>query len=269
MLDYQEYIIDEDEYQGDGDGYHGNGYDKLDGDYALFYKVAKGFTHRVSREDTHDFLHDLLLAMAKVKASYTAKGKELTEGGLVRVAQYQVAQYWRKWYHRNNGIDCSQCSQAQKDKCKDWFLYPDCPKAVKLERLDRIVEDGNGGETALHELIADDNAVDCCQSAKWDTFLTEHFGIVRRCEQAPCGPGCSFSVGYPFVSAPPFYASVSALSCRIRRRLASRRRAPCGSGGCCSNRRSRQWPAPVGWADHRVAGSPLVLETAGSVPPYR
>ncbi len=35
MLDYQEYIIDEDEYQGDGDGYHGNVYDQLDGDYAL------------------------------------------------------------------------------------------------------------------------------------------------------------------------------------------------------------------------------------------
>ena len=160
MLEYQEYIIDEDEYQGDGDGYHGNGYDQLDGDYALFYKVAKGFTHRVRHEDTEDFLHDLLLAMARVKAKYNAIGKELTEGGLVRVAQYKVAGYWRKWYHEKNGIDCSQCSKAQKDKCKDWFLYPDCPKAVKLERLDRIVEDGNGGETALHELIADDNAID-------------------------------------------------------------------------------------------------------------
>jgi hypothetical protein len=160
MLDYQEYIIDEDEYQGDGNGYHHNGYNQLDGDYALFYKVAKGFTHKVKHEDSEDFLHDLLLAMARVKAKYNAIGKELTEGGLVRVAQYKVADYWRKWYHEKNGIDCGQCSKAQRDKCKDWFLYPDCPKAVKLERLDRIVEDGNGGETALHELIADDNAID-------------------------------------------------------------------------------------------------------------
>jgi len=160
MLDYVDYTIDGDGYQGDGDGYHNNGYDQLDGDYALFYKVAKGFTHRVKHEDTEDFLHDLLLAMARVKAKYNAIGKELTEGGLVRVAQYKVAGYWRKWYHEKNGIDCSQCTNAQRDKCKDWFLYPDCPKAVKLERLDRIVEDGNGGETALHELIADENAVD-------------------------------------------------------------------------------------------------------------
>ena len=40
MLDYVDYNID-------GDGYHANGYDRLDGDYTLFYKVAQGFTHRV------------------------------------------------------------------------------------------------------------------------------------------------------------------------------------------------------------------------------
>ncbi len=160
MLDHIDYSIEANRSQGNGDGYHNNSYDRLDGDWALFYKVAKGFTHRVMREDREDFLHDLFLAFAKVKAIYTTKGKELTTGGLVRVAQYQVAQYQRKWYHQKNGIDCSQCSQAQRDKCKDWFLYPDCPKAIKMERLDRIVQDGNGGETALHELIADDNAID-------------------------------------------------------------------------------------------------------------
>jgi len=35
----------------------------------------------------------------------------------------------------------------------------------------------------------------CCQSAKWDTFGTEHFGIVKRCEQAPSGPDCSLCGG--------------------------------------------------------------------------
>jgi len=153
MLDYYDYTIDGNGYQGNG-----NGYDQLDGDYALFYKVAKGFTHRVKREDSEDILHDLILAMARVKASYNSKGKELTEGGLVRIAQYEVADYWRKWFKRINGIDCSRCSKAQREKCKDWFMYPDCPKAVKQERLDKLIEDGNGGSTELHELIADDNA---------------------------------------------------------------------------------------------------------------
>ena len=153
MLDQIDYIMDGNGYQGNG-----NGYDQLDGDYALFYKVAKGFTHRVKCEDTQDFLHDLILAMSRVKATYAAKGKELTTGGLVRVAQYEVADYWRKHFKRINGIDCSCCSKAQRDKCREKDLYGNCPKAVKLESLDRIVENGNGASVPLYELIADDNA---------------------------------------------------------------------------------------------------------------
>jgi hypothetical protein len=165
MLDYAEYTIDNDGYQGNGNGYHGNGhngYDQLNGDWGLYYKVAKRFTYKVVREDSEDFLHDLFLAFARVKASYQVKGKELTEGGLMRVAQYELADYWRKHFKRINGIDCSRCSKAQREKCKEWFLYGDndCPKAIKLERLDKLVEDGNGDATPLHELIADDKAID-------------------------------------------------------------------------------------------------------------
>jgi hypothetical protein len=158
MLDYHEYTIDGDAYQDNGDGYHGNGYDRLDGDYAPFYKVANGFTNKVKREDREDFLHDLFLAFANVKASYTAKGKELTIGGLVRIAQYELATYWRKHFKLINGIDCGSCSKAQRGKCREKDLYGECPRAVKLENLDRVIEDGNGGSTELHELIADDNA---------------------------------------------------------------------------------------------------------------
>jgi hypothetical protein len=160
MLDYQEYTIDGDAYQGDGNGYHGNGYDKLDGDYALFYKVANGFTNKVKREDREDFLHDLFLAFAKVKASYTAKGKELTIGGLVRIAQYELADYWNKWFYQKNGVNCHSCSKAQRGKCREKDLYGECPRAVKLESLDRVIEDGNGDSTPLCELIADDKAID-------------------------------------------------------------------------------------------------------------
>ena len=162
MLDYQEHTIDGDGYQGNGDGngYHGNGYDQLDGDYALFYKVASRFTHKVRREDTVDFLHDLMLAFATVKASYTTKGKELTEGGLVRIAQHKLADYWHKWYYQKNGIDCHRCSKAQRQKCRSQDLYSECPRAIKLDNLDRLIEDGNGDSTPLYELIADDMAVD-------------------------------------------------------------------------------------------------------------
>lgn len=112
MLDYQDYNTQIDHYQGNGNGngngngFHPNGYDHLDGDWALFYKVAKGFTHRVRPEDRQDFLHDLLLTMAKVKAKYQAIHKELTEAGLIRVACYDVAEYWRRQFKRINGTDC-------------------------------------------------------------------------------------------------------------------------------------------------------------------
>jgi hypothetical protein len=157
MLDYHEYNTSGKGYQGNG-----NGYDQLDGDWALYYKVARGFVKRVKPEDRGDFLHDLLLVMAKVKAKYDQIGKPLTEAGLIRVACYERAQYWRGRFKRINGIDCSRCSKAQREKCKEWFLYGDndCPKAIKMERLDKLVEDGNGDSTPLHELIADDNAVD-------------------------------------------------------------------------------------------------------------
>ena len=157
MSDYEEYTIEDNGYQGNGNG---NGYNQLDGDYALFYKVGKRFIYKVRRDEREDFLHDLFLKFARVKAAYDAKGKELTEGGLMRVAKYELAGYWRKYYHKINGIDCGRCSKAQREKCKDWFLYPDCPKAVKMERLDQLVEDGNGDATPLHELIADDEAID-------------------------------------------------------------------------------------------------------------
>jgi hypothetical protein len=151
-----EYIIDKD----NGNGYHQNGYDQLKGDYAIFYTIADKFTHKVKREDREDFLHDLFLAFAKVKASYDAKGKELTTGGLVRVAQYKLADYWHDWFFRTNGVDCSRCSKAQRDKCQTLDANAECPRAIKLESLDRVIEDGNGDSTSLHELIADDNAVD-------------------------------------------------------------------------------------------------------------
>ncbi len=164
MLDVAEYNRDDDHNQGNGNGYNGNGngngYDKLSGDYASFYKVAKRFNHRVKREDSEDFLHDLFIKFAKVSASYQAKGKELTEGGLMRVAKFELADYWRRHFKRVNGVECGRCAKAQRAKCKNDNLYPNCPKAISMESLDRLVEDGNGDSTPFAEFIADDRAVD-------------------------------------------------------------------------------------------------------------
>jgi hypothetical protein len=157
MLDYKKYTRQVDHYQGNGNG---NGYNHLEGDWALFYKVAKGFTHRVKPEDRQDFLHDLLLTMAKVKAKYDTIGKELTEAGLIRVACYEVAQYWRENFRRFNGTNCGRCSYEQRSKCRDKNLYLECPKAIRLESLDKLITDADGNQIELYQMIADDNAVD-------------------------------------------------------------------------------------------------------------
>lgn len=83
--------------QPDYDGHDLLSYRHLDGEWALFYKIARHFVHKVKKEDRADFLHDLLLEMAKVKAKYGAKGKPLTEAGLMRVASYEVCDYWENF----------------------------------------------------------------------------------------------------------------------------------------------------------------------------
>jgi hypothetical protein len=168
MLDYAEYIIDGKGYQ--GNGHHRNGYDKLEGDWLAYYKVAKNFTHKVKPEDREDFLHDLFVAFASVKVKYQDKGKELTIYGLVRIAQYEVADYWRKWYKRNQNTTCERCSKAQRRKCKEDNLYSQCPKAIQLESLSKLIEDGSGNRVELYQLLADDKAVDL--TARLDAKLT-------------------------------------------------------------------------------------------------
>ena len=156
MLDCAEYTIDGDGHQ--ENGHHRNGYDKLDGDWLAYYKVAKNFTGKVKPEDREDFLHDLFVEYAKIASSYQAKGKELTTGGLVRIAQYRVADYWRRYFRRIYGRDCSRCSKVQRARCKQDDLYSQCPKAIYFESLDTIIEDGNGDSSPLCELLADDSA---------------------------------------------------------------------------------------------------------------
>ena len=155
MPDHTEYITENNHHQGNG-----NGYDHLQGDWLLFYKVAKGFTHRVKPDYRQDFLHDVMIVMSQVKAKYEVMGKPLTKGGLIRVACYEVADYWRKQFKLTNGLDCGSCSQFQKQECRNKELYQQCPKSIRIESLDKLITDGDGNQIEFSQLIADDHAVD-------------------------------------------------------------------------------------------------------------
>ena len=131
----------------------GNGYSQLDGEWALYYKVARYFVHKVRFDDREDFLHDLMLEMAKVKANYEAKGKPLTEAGLMRVASYELTDYWVRLRRLTTWLDCGNCSKEQRRKCREEDLYSQCPKFHQLISLD-------GDKAKLTDFLADDKAID-------------------------------------------------------------------------------------------------------------
>jgi len=147
MLDYGEYSTVADYRQGNG-----NGYDQLEGDWALYYKVARYFTHKVKFEDKEDFLHDLMLEMAKVKAKYEAKGKPLTEAGLMRVASYEVTEYWHT-------------------------LMRHRPTILSLNGK---ADNGDGEAGEIMDFLADDNTVDLDLKLDARRFL---LGCPRRLVQ--------------------------------------------------------------------------------------
>jgi hypothetical protein len=86
--------------------------------------------------------------------------KPFTEPMMYRIASRAQADYWRAFYKVNNGLDCQHCSKAQRQKCRSQDLYSECPKAIKLEYLEKPILDSEGNLTELGELIADDKALD-------------------------------------------------------------------------------------------------------------
>ncbi len=148
---------------------HSNGYDHLQGEWLVYYNVASRFTGRVKGEDKEDILHTIIATLADVERN---NGHEpFTEAVMYRIASRTVADYWRAYYKINNGLDCHTCSKAQKHKCKEDDLYTQCPKAIKLESLNKPILDSEGNLTELGNLIADDKALDLdgwVSSSTWE-----------------------------------------------------------------------------------------------------
>ena len=153
MLDYGEYNIDEPYQQ------YGNGYDQLDGEWLTYYKVATKYVHKARYEDRDDLLHTIILNLAVAGKSNGRKPDN--PSWMYRIASFTVAQYWSDYYKRVNGIDCGHCSNPQRKKCKRDNLYGSkCPRAIKVESLQKPIADGDGHLSELGELIADDKAID-------------------------------------------------------------------------------------------------------------
>jgi hypothetical protein len=100
-----------------------------------------------------------------------------SQAAMYRIASRAQADYWYRHYKVNNGLDCQHCSKAQRQKCRSEDLYSECPKAIKLEYLEKPILDSEGNLTELGELIADDKAIDL---DAWVSDSTWEIGYPRR-----------------------------------------------------------------------------------------
>ena len=148
---------------------HSNGYDQLQGEWLSYYNVASRFTDRVKPQDKEDILHTIIMTLADVERNNGHK--PFTEAVMYRIASRTVTDYWRTYYKASNGLDCGSCSKTQRQKCKGDDLYSQCPKAIKLESLNKPIIDSEGHTTELGELIADDKALDLGAWLDARTFL--------------------------------------------------------------------------------------------------
>jgi hypothetical protein len=148
---------------------HSNGYNQLQGEWLAYYTIASRFTDRVKPQDKEDILHTIIMTLADVERNNGHK--PFTEAVMYRIASRTVADYWFSHYSYNSGLDCKHCSKAQRRKCKENDLYTECPKAIKLESLNKPIIDSEGHTTELGELIADDKALNLDAWVDARTFL--------------------------------------------------------------------------------------------------
>jgi hypothetical protein len=137
---------------------NGNGYNQLDGKWLTYYQIASRFNHKAKAQDREDLLHDIMITLSI--AEQNNGHKPFSQAQMYRIASVTVSHYWYRYYKVNNGLDCQHCSKAQRQKCKKDDLYRECPKAIKLESLNKPILDSEGNLTELGELIADDKALD-------------------------------------------------------------------------------------------------------------
>jgi len=176
------------------DDHNGNGYDQLHGEWLTYYKVASRFNHKAMVQDRDDLLHTIIVNLADVarnnghKPFDQAQGKPFTEIAMYRIASLAVTHYWRDHYRLTNGLDCRWCSKEQRQKCRTEWLYSECPKAIRLQSMDKPIADDDGNLTDIGKMIADDSTLDLDAWLDAKTFL-------RGCPQRLIAIGAKIATG--------------------------------------------------------------------------
>ena len=166
MLDYGEYstVADQPQEEANPLSYE----QQLDGDWLTYYKVASKYVHKARYQDRGDLLHTIMLNLVVAGSNNGDKPDNLS--WMYRIASFTVAQYWRDYYYRTNGIDCGHCSNPQRKKCKQEG-YTECPRAIKIVSLNKPIVNEDGQISELGDLIADNKAIDLPDWTDKKTFL--------------------------------------------------------------------------------------------------
>jgi hypothetical protein len=90
-------------------------YDRLNGEWAQWFRTAQRFEHKVPAQDRGDIRHSIILELAMARAR--DGDKPFSEAMMCRIASCVVALYWRKQYKLTNGLDCvAVAKQRAKDQ---------------------------------------------------------------------------------------------------------------------------------------------------------
>ena len=143
-------------------------YEKLEGEWLDWYKVAKRYELKVPSQDRADMRHTIILELATARAK---TNEPIPLYRAYRIASYMVADYYRQQRKLNTGLDCKNCSKAQRKECKDKELYSQCPKLIKLEYLESERVDAQGNTVTIQDTLADDKAIDLDQWLDTASFL--------------------------------------------------------------------------------------------------
>jgi len=119
----------------DGDGYsEALDYDRLPEPWREWAKIAKNFVWQLDDHwDREDLMHNIIVRLSEVAEEYHRRGKPLTKGGCIKVAQYTRLRF----YHQK----------------KRW-------KRVSSISLNSIVHDEDGNETEMIQTIAAKKGID-------------------------------------------------------------------------------------------------------------
>ena len=153
----------------------GKDYERLPEPHLTFYNVALPFAKGIPAQDGEDLLHTIISNLAD--ADRNGKPKPDNPSWMYRIASFTKADYWREYYKLTNGLDCGHCSNKQRRKCKEDWLYSECPKAIKVESMNKPIIDSEGNLTELGNLIADPDSLD---PDVWERESLWQIGYKRR-----------------------------------------------------------------------------------------